>query len=200
LQATEDRDATADRANENGDDERPEVDLLASAEWMRVIRRPPALSDAVQEQKSVACINQGMHAFRQHCRTACDCGSDELRGCNAQIAGDGGVYDCDRATRGHRVWTARSELKSMSAGLFMRLGVDQADSLALAVTNIDVPVRDDCDRGYLQLVHFTFNEVNDQRRLVCRGRDYQQLLPVVYDQITGFERGLIMNVGPNLLI
>lgn len=53
----------ADRADEDGDDERPEVDLLATAERMSVIRHLSALSDAMQEQQSVACIDQGMHAL-----------------------------------------------------------------------------------------------------------------------------------------
>jgi hypothetical protein len=63
--------------------------------------------------------------------------------------------------------------KSMGGGLFVGLGVNQANSLALRGTNIDVPVRDDRYRGYRQLGHLASNKVNDQRGLVCSGRDYQ---------------------------
>ncbi len=41
---------------------------------------------------------------------------------------------------------------SMRAGLFVGLGIDQAESVAIGTANIDVPVGDDRDRDHRQLV------------------------------------------------
>jgi hypothetical protein len=80
------RDARAEREDQQGDDETPEIEFAAVPEWMGQVCWPRCASQAVQQQHAVAGIDQGMHAFRQHCRTAGDEGRDELGDRDQQIA------------------------------------------------------------------------------------------------------------------
>ena len=63
-------DARAERENQQRDDEAPEIEFPAVAEWVGKVRRPRRAVQAVEQQQPIARVDHRMHAFRQHCRAA----------------------------------------------------------------------------------------------------------------------------------
>ncbi len=76
----------ADSENENGDDERPEVEFAPVTERMIEVRRLAAFVDTEQHQPAVARVNDGVNCLREHRRAAREKGGNELCLGNRQIA------------------------------------------------------------------------------------------------------------------
>ena len=94
LPSLVDRNSAAKRENQHGNDETPEVDLLAVPERKFAARRQVRALNSVQQQNLIAGINQRMNALAHHCRAASDTGGSKLRNRNERIADQGGVNRC----------------------------------------------------------------------------------------------------------
>jgi hypothetical protein len=60
---------------------------------MRAVCRAGGAVHAVEQKAAIAGIDQRVHAFRQHCRTAGEEGGAELGQRDGEIAGECGVDD-----------------------------------------------------------------------------------------------------------
>ena len=68
CQALVERQPSADREEQHGDDERPEVDFLAVAELMEIIRWAAGTTDADDQHDLVGGVDQRVDAFGEHRR------------------------------------------------------------------------------------------------------------------------------------
>ena len=88
-----DRHSCADREDQDGDDERPEIQFASIAERVRVVGRLRGALLAVQEQDLVAAIDAGVESLGQHRRRSGQSRRDEFRDADAKIGGERGIED-----------------------------------------------------------------------------------------------------------
>jgi hypothetical protein len=91
--ALEDRHARADREDQDRDDERPEIQLAAIAERVRLVGGALGLFLPVEQQHLVAAVDHRVEAFGQHRRRSGHPGGDEFRHADPEIGGEGAVED-----------------------------------------------------------------------------------------------------------
>ena len=84
-----DRHTGAQRKNQQGDHEAPEIQLTSVPQRVAAVGGTGRARDAVEQQKLVDGVDQGMHGFAQHGRRAGDGGGDELRRGHQQVARQG---------------------------------------------------------------------------------------------------------------
>ena len=80
-----DRHSGAEREDQHGDDEAPEIELAAVAERMEPVGRPLRLPPTPHQQQLVGRIDDAVHAFGQHRRRAGDRRRDEFRSGNPKV-------------------------------------------------------------------------------------------------------------------
>ena len=105
--ALEDGHAAANGEDQDGDDERPEVELLAVPEGVVGVGRLAAASDAEQQEQAVARVDQRVDPLGEHGRAAGYGRGDEFRHGDRQVAGDRGVDRALRGRGGHGLWSSR---------------------------------------------------------------------------------------------
>ena len=86
--ALEEGHSAADGEDQDGDDERPEVELLAVPEGVVGVGRLAAASDAEQQEQAVARVDQRVDPLGEHGRAAGYGRGDEFRHGDRQVAGD----------------------------------------------------------------------------------------------------------------
>ncbi len=96
-----DRHPAASGEDEDGDDQAPEVQVLAVAEGVVGIRRPAAQAMTEQEQPAVAGIDQRVNRLGEHRGAAGEERRGELRARDRQVAGDSGQHDRRRVLGRH---------------------------------------------------------------------------------------------------
>ena len=87
------RDARANRKDQHGDHEAPEIDLFAIAERKALVRRALGAAQAIQQQALVAGIHGRVDALGHHGRTAGKRRRGEFGHRNQQVADKRGIND-----------------------------------------------------------------------------------------------------------
>src|SRR5690606_5610448 len=96
-------DAGTERENQQRDDEAPEIELAPMPERMFLVGRPCGSMQAIEQQSAITRIDQRMHAFRQHRRTAGEERSNKFRDRDGEVARQRGIDDGLRSRMGgHR--------------------------------------------------------------------------------------------------